>query len=142
MAISVVVLVGESAEWIPEIVEKSKGLTVGPGMDNHDIAPLVTKQSLERINGILDKCGSDGSKLILDGRGHKVDGHPNGNWIGPTIIDHAKPGMACYDEEIFGPAMVICRAESLDEAINLINSNKYGNGVAIFTRSGGHARKF
>lgn len=68
--------------------------------------------------------------------------HPNGNFIGPTVIDHAKPGMACYDDEIFGPVMVIVRVNTLDEAIELINKNKYGNGVAIFTRSGGAARKF
>ena len=142
MAISVVVLVGDASNFIPELIEKSKKLTVGKGADDHDIAPLITKQSLERIEGILANCGSDGSEIVLDGRGIKVDGHPDGNWIGPTIIDHAKPGMSCYDDEIFGPVMVICRAKTLDEAVNLINSNKYGNGVAIFTRSGGHARKF
>lgn len=142
MAISVVVMVGESANWIPEIVEKSKKLTVGKGADNYDIAPVVTKESLDRILGILDKCGTDGSTIALDGRNIKVDGLPNGNWLGPTIIDNAKPGMTCYDQEIFGPVMVICRVETLDEAIKLINSNKYGNGVAIFTKSGGHARKF
>ena len=142
MAIAVVVMVGDSAEWIPEIIEKSKKLTVGKGADNYDIAPLNTKESMGRILKILDACDKDGSEIVLDGRGRKVDGHPNGNWLGPTIIDHAKPGMACYDDEIFGPVMVICRAETLDEAVKLVNSNKYGNGVAIFTRSGGNARKF
>lgn len=97
---------------------------------------------MERVYGILDKCGKDGSEILLDGRGIQVDGHPDGNFLGPTIIDKAKPGMSCYDDEIFGPVMVISRADTLDEAINLINSNKYGNGVAIFTRSGGNARKF
>jgi malonate-semialdehyde dehydrogenase (acetylating)/methylmalonate-semialdehyde dehydrogenase len=62
--------------------------------------------------------------------------------LGPTIIDHANPGMACYDEEIFAPVMVIVRAGTLDEAIKLINDHHFGNGVAIFTKSGGHARKF
>lgn len=90
----------------------------------------------------MDQCGKDGSEIILDGRGIKVDGHPDGNWLGPTIIDKAAPGMSAYDNEIFGPAMVIARANTLDEAVDLINSNKYGNGVAIFTKSGGHARKF
>jgi len=142
MAISVVVMVGDSANWIPEIVEKSKKLTVGPGADNYDIAPLINKASLERIEGILAKCGNDGSTFALDGRGIKVEGHPKGNWLGPTIIDNAAPGMTAYDQEIFGPVMVICRAETLEEATKLINSNKYGNGVAIFTRSGGNARKF
>lgn len=78
----------------------------------------------------------------MDGRNVKVPGHPDGNWIGPTVIDHAGEGKACYEEEIFGPVMVIVRVKTLDEAIKFINKNKYGNGVAIFTRSGGHARKF
>lgn len=123
MAISVVVMVGDSADWIPEIVEKSKKLTVGRGADNYDIAPVVTKGSLDRILGILEKCDTDGSTIALDGRNIKVEGSPNGNWLGPTIIDNAKPGMAAYDQEIFGPVMVICRVETLDEAIKLINSN-------------------
>lgn len=97
---------------------------------------------MDRILGLLESCGTDGSTIALDGRDIKVEGSPNGNWLGPTIIDNAKPGMTCYDQEIFGPVMVICRVETLDEAIKLINSNKYGNGVAIFTRSGGNARKF
>lgn len=80
--------------------------------------------------------------MLLDGRKVKVPGYPNGNWIGPSIIDHAAPGMACYDEEIFAPVMVIVRKDTLQEAIDFINKNKYGNGVAIFTKSGGHARKF
>jgi len=142
MAISTVVMVGDSTDWIPDLVEKSSKLTVGKGAENFDVAPLITKDSLDRIQDILAKCDSDGSKIVLDGRNIKVENMPNGNWIGPTVIDHAKPGLACYDEEIFGPVMVIVRVNTLDEAINLINKNKYGNGVAIFTRSGGHARKF
>lgn len=142
MAISVIVLVGEAENFVPDLVAKSKQLTVGPGVDNHDIAPLINKASLDRVLGILDSCGSDGSEIVLDGRGHKVEGHPDGNWLAPTVIDKAAPGMSCYDNEIFGPVMVIARAKTLDEAIELINANKYGNGVAIFTKSGGHARKF
>ena len=71
-----------------------------------------------------------------------VDGYPNGNWVGPTVIDNVKPGMRCYDEEIFGPVMIIVRADSLNEAIKLINENSWGNGVAIFTKNGHVARKF
>jgi malonate-semialdehyde dehydrogenase (acetylating)/methylmalonate-semialdehyde dehydrogenase len=79
----------------------------------------------------------------LDGRKAKIPaGYENGNWIGPSIIDHAKPGIPCYDDEIFAPVMVIVRVDTLQEAIDLINKNKYGNGVAIFTKSGGVARKF
>ena len=71
-----------------------------------------------------------------------VDGYPNGNWVGPTVIDNVKPGMRCYDEEIFGPVMIIVRADSLNDAIKLINENSWGNGVAIFTKNGHVARKF
>ena len=142
MAISVSVMVGESAEWIPEIIEKTRKLSIGPGLENKDIAPLNNRASVERVHRILKASDTDGSKILLDGRDVKVEGHPNGNWVGPTIIDHAKPGMACVEEEIFGPVMVIMRVDTLQEAIDAVNSNKYGNGVAIFTKSGGHARKF
>jgi malonate-semialdehyde dehydrogenase (acetylating) / methylmalonate-semialdehyde dehydrogenase len=142
MAISVAVMVGESAEWIPEIVEKTKTLSVGSGFDNADITPMNTKAAMERAYSIIEQSEKNGSKILLDGRNVKVSGHENGNWLGPTVIDHAAPGMACYDEEIFAPVMVIVRAGTLDEAIKLINDHHFGNGVAIFTKSGGHARKF
>lgn len=142
MAISVSIMVGDSAEWIPEIVEKSKNLTIGPGEQNLDISPMITKAALERAEGIIADSEAKGGKILLDGRKPKVDGYPNGNFLGPTIIDHAGPGMPCYDDEIFAPVMVIVRVNTIQEAIDLINSNQYGNGVAIFTKSGGHARKF
>lgn len=142
MAISVAVMVGESQDWIPEIIEKTSKLSTGSGLENADIAPINTKEALERVKSILGKSESEGAVLALDGRDIKVEGLPNGNFIGPTVIDHVKPGMQCYDEEIFAPVMVICRTNTLAEAIELINKNQYGNGVAIFTRSGGAARKF
>lgn len=80
--------------------------------------------------------------MLLDGRNPKVDGYPNGNWVGATIIDNTKPGMDCYDKEIFGPVMCINRADNAQEAIDLINANNWGNGVAIFTKNGHTARKF
>ena len=142
MAISVSVMVGESAEWIPEIVEKTKQLSVGSGLENKDIAPLNTKDALARVHKIISDSKAAGAEILVDGRNVNVEGLPKGNWIGATVIDHAKPGMPCYDEEIFAPVMVIVRVDTLQQAIDLINKNKYGNGVAIFTRSGGHARKF
>jgi len=142
MAQTVSVMVGEAQEWIPEIVELTKKLSVGAGVDNKDLSPLNTKAALERAKKIIKSSETDGSKILLDGRNVKVDGYPNGNFLGPTIIDLAKEGHACYDEEIFAPVMVISRADTIEEAIDLINRNKYGNGTAIFTRSGGNARKF
>ena len=141
MAISVVVMVGDSAQWIPEIVEKTKGLTIGPGTENKDIAPVQNAESLKNIERLIAD-GEKNASLLLDGRGVKVDGYPNGNWVGPTIIDNVKPGMDCYDQEIFGPVMIIVRADDLNSAIELINENSWGNGVAIFTKNGHAARKF
>jgi malonate-semialdehyde dehydrogenase (acetylating)/methylmalonate-semialdehyde dehydrogenase len=142
MAISVCVMVGESQNWIPEIVEKTKGLTVGPGVENKDIAPMVTKEALQRAEKIIATSENNGSRILLDGRGVKVPGYEKGNFLAPTIIDHVGEGMPVYDEEIFAPVMIIVRKDSIQEAIDFINKNKYGNGVAIFTRSGGNARKF
>jgi len=102
---------------------------------------MQSRAALKRAEELIES-GSKTGKLLLDGRGHKVDGYPNGNWLGPTIIDQVAGGMPCYDEEIFAPVMVIHRAANIDEAIKIINGNQYGNGVAIFTRSGAYARKF
>jgi malonate-semialdehyde dehydrogenase (acetylating)/methylmalonate-semialdehyde dehydrogenase len=142
MAISVAILVGDSQQWVDEIVERCAKLTVGPGEQNLDVPPLNNAGALQRAVEIISASESDGSKILLDGRNHKVEGYPKGNWIGPTVIDHAKPGMRCYDDEIFAPVMVIVRADTFEEALNLINNNKYGNGTSIFTRSGNVARKF
>ena len=112
MAIAVVVLVGDSQKWIPEIVEKSKKLKTGPGKDNFDIAPLHTKAHKEAVLELIAD-GEQNAKILLDGRKVKVDGYPNGNFIGPTIIDNVKPGMKCYDLEIFGSVMCIVRIDTL-----------------------------
>ena len=141
MATAVVTLVGEAQNWIPEIVERSKKLTVGPGKENPDVSPLHNVASKEKVERLIAD-GAKNAKVLLDGRGVKVPGYPKGNFVGPTIIDGVAPGMACYDEEIFGPVMCIARANTIDEAIALGNSNQWGNGTAIFTKSGSHARKF
>ena len=142
MAITVAVMVGESQNWIPEIVEKTKGLSIGPGSENKDIAPMNNRAAFERAHKLIASSESNGSKILLDGRNVKVPGYEKGNWIGPTVIDHAQPGMPVYDEEIFGPVLVIVRVDTMQNAIDLINAHPYGNGVTIYTRSGGNARKF
>lgn len=124
------------------MVAKAKTLTIGPGKENFDICPMNNGAAFERAKNIIAQCEHDGSQILLDGRDCVVPGYENGNFLGATIIDHAKPGMACYDEEIFAPVMVIVRVDTLEEAIKLINDHAYGNGVAIFTKSGGNARKF
>jgi len=141
MAISVVVLVGDAQQWVPDLVAKAKTLKVGPGHENYDIAPLQSKAHLQRVEALIAD-GEKNGKLLLDGRGVKVDGYPNGNWVGPTIIDHCTADMQCYKEEIFGPVMNIVRVNTLQEAIDFINANPWGNGTSIFTKNGHSARKY
>ena len=108
---------------------------------NFDIAPLQSASHLKHVERLIAD-GQKNGKLLLDGRGVKVEGYPKGNWVGPTIIDNCTKGMACYEEEIFGPVMNIVRVDTLQQAIDFINSNKWGNGSSIFTKNGHTARKF
>jgi malonate-semialdehyde dehydrogenase (acetylating)/methylmalonate-semialdehyde dehydrogenase len=84
----------------------------------------------------------EGAELVVDGRDLVVEGHEGGYFLGPCVFDHVKPGMRVYDEEIFGPVLVVVRADSYPEALALVNDNPYGNGAAIFTCDGGAARLF
>jgi len=144
MALSVAVFVGESQKWIPDLIDKAKVLKVGPGSDpKAAIGPVVTKDSLQRIHQLIQTGIDEGAKLILDGREVVVDPEfRTGNYMGATIFDNSTPNMTIYKEEIFGPVLVIVRADTLDDAIKILNNNPYGNGCAIFTSSGAAARKF
>lgn len=143
MALPVAVLVGEAQSIIPDIVELAKKLRVGPGnVSSTDVGPMITPEARDRAVNIVTAAEKAGAKIELDGRSVKVDGHENGNWFGPTVISGAKPGMDCYDEEIFAPVLSIVSVDTMDEAIQLINDNPYGNGTAVFTQSGAAARRF
>jgi malonate-semialdehyde dehydrogenase (acetylating)/methylmalonate-semialdehyde dehydrogenase len=143
MAISVAVFVGESKNWIHEIIEKGKKLKAGFGLEkDSELGPITNRPAYERILRILDTVEKEGGKIELDGRNLVVKGYEQGNWIGPTVISGVKTDMTCYREEIFGPVLNCMTVDTLDEAIDLVNSNPYGNGTAIFTRSGGAARKY
>jgi malonate-semialdehyde dehydrogenase (acetylating) / methylmalonate-semialdehyde dehydrogenase len=143
MAVSVAVLVGDARKWVPEMVAKAKTLKVGAGPDNPDLGPLVSSSAKSRVESYIAKGESEGAKLELDGRNPTLsNAKAEGNYIGPTIFSGVKPGMSIYDEEIFGPVLCTTGAETLDEAIALINANPNGNGTAIFTQSGAAARKF
>lgn len=142
MALPVVVMVGEAAEWVPEIIERAKKMRISAGSEDLDMGPMNTKESLAKVEGYIQQGVDEGADLLLDGRGVTVADYPKGNWVGPTVFDNVKPGMKIYDEEIFGPVLCVVRAESFDEAIKLVNDNEYGNGTAIFTRSGSAARKY
>jgi len=143
MALSAAVFVGEARNWIPELAEKAKNLKVNIGTDpKADIGPLISPESKKRVEALIQTGIDQGAKLVLDGRGITVPGCSKGNFIGPTILADVRPEMDVYTEEIFGPVLVCLTAETLDDAIELINKNPYGNGTAIFTRSGAAARKY
>jgi malonate-semialdehyde dehydrogenase (acetylating)/methylmalonate-semialdehyde dehydrogenase len=143
MALSTVIFVGETKEWIHDIVAKAKGLKVGSGMDVHtDVGPLISRESKHRVETLIQQGVDDGAKLLLDGRGVKVDGYHNGNFVGPTVLMGVDAKNRAYTEEIFGPVLVCLAVNTLDEAIEFTNRSKYGNGCAIFTSSGAVARKY
>ncbi|KAI6358445.1 Methylmalonate-semialdehyde dehydrogenase [acylating] mitochondrial [Pyricularia grisea] len=143
MALSTLVMVGETKEWLPELAELAKGLSVNGGFEEGaDLGPVISPQSKERIESLIGSAEKEGAKILLDGRGYAPAKYPNGNWVGPTIITDVTKDMECYKQEIFGPVLVCLNVETLDDAVELINSNEYGNGVAIFTRSGATAEKF
>src|ERR1700730_13624934 len=143
MATSVTVLVGEAQRWIPDIVAKAKTLKVNAGSEKGtDIGPVVSKNAKHRILGLVEDGIKEGAKLELDGRGVKINGYEQGNFIGPTIFSGVTPAMKIYTTEIFGPVMCIVGVDTLDEAIELVNKNPFGNGTGIFTQSGAAARKF
>ncbi|NLB13023.1 MAG: CoA-acylating methylmalonate-semialdehyde dehydrogenase, partial [Gammaproteobacteria bacterium] len=137
MAASTAVLVGEARSWIPDLVAKAKTLKVNAGTEpGTDIGPVISCAARERIEALIASGVEQGATLELDGRNPQVPGFEQGNFVGPTIFSGVKPGMRIYDEEIFGPVLVILEAESLDEAIAIVNANPNGNGTAIFTQSG------
>jgi malonate-semialdehyde dehydrogenase (acetylating) / methylmalonate-semialdehyde dehydrogenase len=144
MAISTAVTVGSAGdELIAAVAEKARAVKVGPGREtDSEMGPVVTSAARDRIVGLIGSGAEQGAALTVDGRGLQVPGHDNGFWVGPTVIDQVTPQMDVYKEEIFGPVLVNLRAETVDEAIALINANPYGNGTAIFTSSGEAARRF
>ncbi|WP_206994954.1 CoA-acylating methylmalonate-semialdehyde dehydrogenase [Trinickia mobilis] len=143
MATSVVVLVGASQQWLPELVEKAKTLKVNAGTEaGTDIGPVVSKSAKERILSLIGKGVEEGATLDLDGRDVKVPGYEQGNFIGPTIFSNVTTDMTIYTTEIFGPVLVVVNVPTLDAAIALVNRNPFGNGVGLFTQSGAAARKF
>jgi malonate-semialdehyde dehydrogenase (acetylating)/methylmalonate-semialdehyde dehydrogenase len=143
MALSTAVFVGDAENWISDLAEKAKKLKVGPGNDSTvDVGPVISPAAKARIEGLIESADKQGATLVLDGRSPEIAGFPNGNFVAPTIISDVKTSMDCYQQEIFGPALVILKADTLEEAIEIINANPYGNGTAIFTSSGAVARKF
>ncbi|WP_066098315.1 CoA-acylating methylmalonate-semialdehyde dehydrogenase [Xanthomonas massiliensis] len=143
MAASTLVLVGETRAWIADLVAKAKTLKVSAGTEpGTDVGPVISCAARSRIEGLIESGVAQGATLELDGRNPQVPGYEHGNFVGPTIFSGVKPGMRIYDEEIFGPVLVILDVDTLDEAIALVNANPNGNGTAVFTQSGAAARRF
>jgi malonate-semialdehyde dehydrogenase (acetylating) / methylmalonate-semialdehyde dehydrogenase len=143
MAISVVVAVGKVADPLVEAIrERIARIKVGPGSHPaSEMGPLITREHRDRVASHLDKAASEGATVTVDGRKNPATGQ-KGFFLGPSLIDNAKPGMACYDTEIFGPVLSVVRVDTYVEALRLINENPFGNGTAIFTQNGGAARQF
>jgi len=144
MAVSVAVAVGTVAdELVGEIATRAAKLVTGPASDAaSEMGPVVTAAARDRVRDHVERGVAAGATLVADGRDVAVAGHEEGFFVGPTVLDHVRPGMDVYDEEVFGPLLVVVRVETLDAALELVNENPYGNGAAIFTRSGGAARRF
>ena len=143
MALPVVLLVGEAQKWIPELVAKAQTLKVNAGTEKGtDVGPVISCAALSRVEGLIESGVAEGAELELDGRKPVVPGFEKGNFVGPTIFSGVKPGMAIYDQEIFGPVLALVAADDIDQAIEFINDNPNGNGTALFTQSGAAARKF
>jgi malonate-semialdehyde dehydrogenase (acetylating) / methylmalonate-semialdehyde dehydrogenase len=144
MAISAAVTVGDAGDSVVDaVVAKAGKVRVGPGRDaDSEMGPVVTAAARDRITGLIGSGEAQGARLAVDGRDYRVAGHEGGFWVGPTVIDQVTTEMDVYREEIFGPVLSVVRATTVDEAIELINANPYGNGTAIFTSSGESARRF
>jgi len=144
MAISAVVAVGPAADTlVDKIRERSTGLKVSVGTDpDAEMGPVVTAASRDRIVDYIGQGEDAGAKVVVDGRDLVVEGHEEGFFVGPTLLDQVTTDMSVYTDEIFGPVLTVLRVPTLDAAIELINSNPYGNGTAVFTSSGEVARAF
>ncbi|HLV48125.1 MAG TPA: CoA-acylating methylmalonate-semialdehyde dehydrogenase [Aliidiomarina sp.] len=143
MAISVAVFVGKSQEWIDDLaVELAK---VKPGVwTDKDAAygPLVSPQAKQRVIDMIAKGKEEGADCLVDGTNCTVEGYPNGNWVGPTFFNNVTKEMSIYQQEIFGPVLCAMSVDTLEEALEIVNSNQYGNGTSIFTTNGAAARKY
>ena len=128
--------VGNVDPIIDQICEEARKIVPGK-----NLGAVISKAAKERIEKYISEAERDGAKILVDGRGAKVDGKENGTYVGPTVIDHVTPEMSVAKEEIFGPVISIMLTDTLDEAIKIENENPYGNAAAVFTQSGGLARQ-
>ena len=146
MAISVAVPVGQKTAdaLVEKLIPRIEKLKVGPytAGDDVDFGPVITKASQQRILGLIESGVEQGAKLVVDGRNLKIQGYENGFYVGATLFDNVTPDMDIYKQEIFGPVLSTVRAETYEDALQLVIDNEYGNGTAIYTADGDTARDF
>ncbi|KTD34093.1 methylmalonate-semialdehyde dehydrogenase [Legionella nautarum] len=145
MAISAVVAVGnETADrFIEKLVPLIKTIRIDAGdVAGSDMGPLISAAHRERVLAAIDQGETEGAKLVVDGRSFKHAKHPQGYFVGPTLFDQVNESMSIYQNEIFGPVLVVLRVDNFDQALSLVNRHQYGNGTAIFTRDGYSAREY
>jgi malonate-semialdehyde dehydrogenase (acetylating)/methylmalonate-semialdehyde dehydrogenase len=143
MAVSVVVAVEPAGDaLVARIAERARRLRVGDGAEpGVEMGPLLTREHRDRVAGYVARGVAEGAELVVDGRGLRVVGRPEGFFLGPCLFDRVSPEMAIYRDEIFGPVLCVVRAPDFDAALALVNANPHGNGVALFTRDGAAARR-
>merc|ERR1712029_337886 len=143
MALSTAVMVGDAKDWLADVKDKAENLVVNAGHEpDADLGPLISPQAKNRVEHLIQTAVDEGADVILDGRNCKVEKYPAGNFVGPTIITKMNPEMTAYKNEIFGPVLCVVNVDTMDDAIDLVNANMYGNGTAVFTNNGATARKF
>ena len=144
MAVPVAVTVGDAHEAFLEAIKaEAEKLVVGPGANPEtDMPPVITPDAKARVIRMTDEAEAAGATIVVDGRGLVVEGHENGNFVGPTVITDLAADHPTYTEEVFGPVLVVMHVNNFDEAVELVNSSPFGNGTAIFTDSGHYARRF
>jgi len=143
MAVSALVTVGPIAdELVARIADRARALRTGDGRRGCDMGPLVTAAARDRVTGYIDAGEAAGADVVVDGRTVRPDADGAGFFVGPTVLDHVDTAMTVYTDEIFGPVLSVVRVDTFADALALVNANPHGNGVALFTRDGGAARRF
>lgn len=143
MAISVAVFVGDSKTWIEELAEKIGDVTPGLWDDkNAGFGPLISPQAKARVLSLIEQGKKEGASILVDGSNFTVEGYEQGNWVGPTVFSDVTADMEIYKQEIFGPVLCCVSVPTLQDAIEFVNNNPYGNGTSIFTASGAAAHKY
>ncbi len=143
MAVSVLVAVGDATAdaLVAKVSERMAALRIGDGTDPaSEMGPLITREHRDKVASYVTGAAAEGATVVVDGTQQTFEG--DGFFIGTSLVDHVRPGMKVYDEEIFGPVLSVVRVQTYEEAVELINANPFANGVAIFTRDGGTARRF